>query len=128
MVFWIKRLILKIAAIPYVRAAMEEEADLSAFREKPSFKVIAGVFLIGFSYLIGWPAVAALGYLAIALHNQWLIVIGGPLTYGLSHLVFLLGMFLAGAQYSMIFFRWLTRIAMERALTWQGGDTPVPRK
>ena len=78
--------------------------------------VLAGVFAIGFSFVIGWPAVAALGYLSITLHEPWIVVIGGPLFYGVSHLVFLLGMYLSGAVYSMIFFRWLTRIIMEKLL------------
>ena len=33
------------------------------------------------------------------------VIVGGPLTYGLSHLVFLLGMYLCGAVYSLIFLR-----------------------
>jgi hypothetical protein len=44
--------------------------------------------------------------------------VGGPLTYGLSHLVFLLGMYLCGAVYSLIFLRWLTRVSMEKLLAW----------
>jgi len=44
--------------------------------------------------------------------------VGGPLTYGLSHLVFLVGMYLSGATYSLIFLRWLTRVTMEKLLAW----------
>ena len=45
-----------------------------------------------------------------------LLVIGGPVLYGLSHLVFILGMYLAGAKYTKIFLRWATRVAVERWL------------
>jgi hypothetical protein len=114
----IRQSILKIAASGFVRSALEEQADLSAFREKPTFTVLAGVFAIGVSYIIGWPAVAALGILSVRLQEPWIALVGAPLTYGLSHLVFLLGMYLSGATYSLIFLRWLTRVSMEKLLAW----------
>jgi hypothetical protein len=114
----IRQTILKIAQTGFVRAAIEEQADLSAFRDKPTPMVLTGVFAIMASYIIGWPAVAALGILAVKLREPWIAAVGGPLTYGLSHLVFLLGMYLSGAAYSMIFLRWLTRVSMEKLLVW----------
>jgi len=110
--------ILKVGSIGQVQSAIEEQADLSAFREKPTPMVLLGVFAIVMSFVIGWPAVAALGLLAVRLHNPWIVAVGGPVTYGLSHLVFLFGMYLSGAKYTVIFFRWLTRITMERLLAW----------
>ena len=107
-------IIKRISETEYVRSAIEDKADLSAFKEKPSIRVILGVSAICFSYVIGWPAVGALGALAIYLNRPWLIAIGGPLVYGLSHLVFLLGMYLAGYNYTKIFLRWATRVAVEK--------------
>jgi len=109
---------LKIGATSHVRAAILEQADLSAFKEKPTPLVLIGVFAIGFSFVIGWPAIGALGVLSVKLHNPWIVAVGGPVTYGLSHLVFLLGMYLSGTKYSLIFLRWLTRISMEKLLAW----------
>ncbi|MBI5556888.1 MAG: hypothetical protein HY885_04570 [Deltaproteobacteria bacterium] len=111
-----RKSILKIAQTPFVRAAIEERADLSAFKEKPTARVLAGVSAIGISFLIGWPAVAALSVLSVKLREPWIAVLGCPLTYGLSHLVFLLGMYLSGAVYSLIFLRWLTRVSMAKLL------------
>lgn len=116
----IRQSIQKIAATGFVRSAMEEKADLSAFKGKPSPRVLAGLLAIVVSYIIGWPAIAALGILAVKLHDPWVMAVGAPLTYGLSHLVFLLGMYLCGAVYSLIFFRWLTRVSMEKLLAWAG--------
>jgi len=107
-------IIKRICETGYVRSAIKDKADLSAFKEKPSIRTILGVSAIGFSYIIGWPAISALGALAVYLNRPWLIVIGGPLLYGLSHLVFLLGMYLAGANYTKIFLRWATRMAIEK--------------
>ena len=113
-------IIKRICETGYVRSALKDKADLSAFKEKPSIRTILGVSAIGFSYIIGWPAISALGALAVYLNRPWLIVIGGPLLYGLSHLVFLLGMYLAGANYTKIFLRWATRMAVEK---WMSKNT-----
>ena len=78
--------------------------------------MIAGVSAIAFSYVIGWPLISLLGAAAVYYQNAAIAVVGGPLAYGLSHLVFILGMYLAGAKYSYIFFRWASRVAVERLL------------
>ena len=104
----------KIAETRYVRSAIEDKADLSGFKKKPSVRVIVGISVIGFSYVIGWPAVGALGLLSIYLDQPLIVAIGGPLVYGLSHLVFILGMYLAGADYTKIFLRWATRVTVEK--------------
>jgi len=107
-------IIKRISETEYVRSAIEDKANLSAFKEKPSIRVILGVSAICFSYVIGWPAISALGALVIYFNRPLLIVIGGPLVYGFSHLVFLLGMYLAGYDYTKIFLRWATRVAVEK--------------
>ena len=114
----IKRLVKRIAEIEYVRCAMTERADLSAFRKKPTPRMVTGIAVMAFSYIIGWPAVGGLGALSFYLNKPLIVAIGGPLVYGLSHLVFILGMYLAGAAYVLIFFRWLTRVGMEKLLKW----------
>ena len=116
----LRKFILRIGDIDFVRLAIEEQADLSEFKEKPSLQVIVGVLLIIVSSLLGWPAVAVSGVLAVKLQEPLIAVIGGPLVYGFSHLVFLLGMYFSGAKYSLIFFRWLTRMIVEKMLVWAG--------
>lgn len=106
----------KLASIRFIRSALEEEADLSAFKKKPDAKVIVGVSAILLSYVIGWPLVALLTAAAVYYNQPYIALIGGPAAYGLSHLTFLFGMYLAGARYSWIFLRWLTRVAMLKLL------------
>ena len=110
----IMNIIKKFAETRYVRSAIEEKADLSAFKKKPSVRVVLGISTIAFSYVIGWPAVAVLGALSVYLEKPLIVAIGGPLIYGLSHLVFILGMYLAGADYTRIFLRWATRVTVEK--------------
>jgi hypothetical protein len=112
----VKRITIRIAGTDFVRRAMAEKADLSAFKERPSAAVLAGLSLIGFSYIIGWPAVAGLGAMAVYLQRPSIALIGGPLTYGLSHLVFMLGFYFCGNRYPVIFLRWLVRVTMEKVL------------
>jgi hypothetical protein len=107
-------LIKRITETEYVRSAIADKADLSAFKEKPSLRVISGVTAIGVSYIIGWPAIGVLAALSVYFHKPWLVAVGGPVMYGLSHLVFLLGMYLAGYNYTKIFLRWATRVAVEK--------------
>ncbi len=120
----LKRVVQRLAQTRFVRMAISERADLSAFNGRPGPRVIAGVSAIAFSYVIGWPLVSLLGAAAVYYGNAAIAVVGGPLAYGLSHLVFILGMYLAGAKYSRIFFRWATRVAMERLLARYG--LPLP--
>ena len=112
-----RRLAARFARTRLVRTAMEREAaDLGALRSKPSPAVIAGVALIGFSYIIGWPAVALLGILAAHFERAAIVVVGGPLIYGLSHVVFMVGMYFAGSQYAPIFLRCAARAVMRKLL------------
>jgi len=111
-----EKFIQKIANIEFVRIAIEEQADLSAFTEKPSLKVLTGVFFIILGSLLGWPAVAFLGVLAVKFNEPLLAVVGGPLVYGISFPVFGVGMYFSGAKYSVIFFRWLCRVTVEKLL------------
>lgn len=107
-----KSIITRLAGLSFVRKAVDkvdETADLSVFDRRPSRKVIAGLFLIGFSYVIGWPLIAVLAGLAVSSQAPMVIAVGGPLAYGLSHLVFLAGVYLAGAGYAKGFLRRLTR-------------------
>ena len=111
-----RKILEKVAATRFVQKAIADKADLSPFKEKPSPRAMAGIVAIGISYIIGWPAVALLGVVSIHLEKPMIAIIGGPLTYGLSHLVFILGMYLAGADYTRIFFRWATRKTMEKLM------------
>ncbi len=110
----IKKLAKSVAKTKFASKAINDGADLSAFKEKPSARILFGIFLMGISYIIGWPAIVLFAGLSLYWHQPLIIVIGGPLLFGLAHLVFLAGMYLAGRKYIMVFLRWATRIALER--------------
>ncbi len=100
------------------RKAIREKTDLSAFKERPSRKLLTGVGLILISYVLGWPMVGLFSFLAAYLQSPGLLI-GGPLSYCFSHLVFLSGMVLAGRdsiRYVEIFSLWSLRTLVERLI------------
>ncbi len=93
-----------------LKKALSEPADLNIFREKPSARFILGMSLVGFSYLMAWPFISVLGIIALLLSWPALFLIGSPLAYGFSHLIFLAGLAIAGKdsiRYIHAFNRWL---------------------
>ena len=90
-----------LAGRKYIVEILENPTDLSEFKERPTTRLITGLILMGFSYVIGWPAVAALSVLAVWCREPLLAVIGCPATYGLSYVVFIVGAWLARAPHYM---------------------------
>jgi ABC-type spermidine/putrescine transport system permease subunit II len=107
----------------FCRNAIDQHANLSAFRERLTLPRVIGLILIAFSYVIGLPAVVALGVMAVKLDEPLIGIIGGPLIYGLSTLIFIIGIKLAGKQYLVALSRWLARIILEKIL---GDEAKAP--
>lgn len=112
----IKKTALYFARKKYCKAAIETRADLSAIREKPTPKMVIGLGLIVFSYLIGLPTVIALGVLAVSMGKPLLGIIGGVVIYAISTVLFVIGVKIAGEKYFHLFTRWLVRVVLEKIL------------
>jgi hypothetical protein len=98
----IRRKIAKyLARKKYIIEILENPTDLSEFKERPTPRLITGLILMGLSYVIGWPAVAALSVLAVWFQEPMIAVIGCPTTYALSYVVFIVGAWLARAPHYM---------------------------
>ncbi len=95
----LRKIIGRLAENKYIRETLEHPADLTEFRERPTPRLIAGLILMGLSYLIGWPAVAALIFLAAWMQEPLIAAIGCPVTYGFSYVVFIAGAWLARAPH-----------------------------
>ena len=115
-VILIKTIAHGLAQTNFASKAIKEHADLSAFKQKLTARNLLGIFLMGCSYIVGWPAVGLIGALAIYWQKPLLIIIGAPLCFIIAHLVFLLGMVLAGGRYVLILVRWATRITLEKLM------------
>jgi hypothetical protein len=107
----------KLASTAYVQRAIKEQVTLNAFRIRPTPKFLVGVSLVLLSYALGWPMVGLFTFLAAYFKAPALLVVG-PVSYGVSHLVFLFGMYLAGRdciKYVDIVFSWGLRKTVESA-------------
>jgi hypothetical protein len=95
----IRKIATYIAKNKFIKEALENPVDLSELWDRPSPRQIAGLVLMGFSYIIGWPAVAGLSMLAVWVREPLIAVIGCPAIYGFSHLVFFISVWLIGAPH-----------------------------
>ena len=93
---------------------MAQESDLSVLKNKLSSRVTCGLVIAGISYIVGWPLVGLLGLLAAHAKEPLIILIGGPVIYTISHLLFILGAYLSGALFAKTFFRWALRMAFNK--------------
>ena len=112
----IKKVALYVARKKYCRTAIEDRADLSSIREKPTMSMIVGIILIALSYAIGLPTVIALGVLAVSMGKPLLGVIGGAVIYAISTIIFIIGIKMAGKKYFHLFSRWVVRVVLEKIL------------
>ena len=100
----------------FCRAAIQEHADLSIFKEKLTAAVITGLALIAVSYLIGLPTAVILGGIVIAKFNALIAAVITTVIYGISWVFFMLGLYLAGPKYGRAVSRWLVRVTLEKIL------------
>lgn len=115
----IRKVVERLSRTKFVRESLEDQTELKDVPNRRSPRIIFGFFLIGFSYIIGWPAVAALSFLAVYFEEPLIVVIGGPTTYGFSHLVFLAGAWLSGAEHARILIRHATKLLFRKILSHQ---------
>jgi hypothetical protein len=112
----IKKIARYFARKKYCQAVVITQADLTTFQEKPTFPVVMGISMIVFSYMIGLPAVFFLTMLAVWMKKPLIGIIGGPLIYAISTLVFVIGIRMAGFKHIKALFAWATRVALEKIL------------
>ncbi len=100
-----------------VRRAIEERADLSAFRARPSRRLLLGLGVLALSMLLGWPAVGALAWMAVLLREPLIGLVGGPAVYAFSWVLYGAALWIGGPdvlRYARAFVRWALRRLAER--------------
>jgi len=104
----------QLMKIRFVRNAVSEKADLSVFKQKPTPKMICGFVCMAVSYIICWPVISLLGVFSIYHKKPLLLIIGGAVIWNIANLLFMLGVYLAGARHSKEFLKWATRMLIEK--------------
>ena len=94
-----KKIAQYLAGKKFIQKILENPADLSEFKERMTPRLITGLILMALSFIIGWPAVAALSVLAVWFKEPLIAVIGCPTTYALSCVVFIFGAWLSRAPH-----------------------------
>ncbi len=87
---------------------------LFVYKKLPPVRVLVGLFLILLSYVIGWPAVALLAGIAVYTRKPLILAVGGPLVYGFSHAVFLVGIYYAGKDVAKTYLKQFLKALKER--------------
>lgn len=80
--------------------ALASPDELSLTRQRPTPRFYFGLVLVGISLITAVPSLAVCGYLAMHLERPMILVIGGPVIVALVHVVFGLGVWLAGGNYA----------------------------
>ena len=87
---------------------------ISILKQQPGTRVYVGLVLLAVSYLISLPALAFLGYLSIISNKPMIIVVGGPVVFFLVHIMFGVGVYLAGRNYAIEGLHWVTRRFLQK--------------
>lgn len=112
----VRKAALYFARKEFCRNAINEHADLSVIRKKHALPVTIGLVLIVFSYVSVIPAFFIVGLIAAKLKKPMIGIIGIPLAYGFSWLIFMLGMYLTGSDYAKALGKCLARVILEKIL------------
>ena len=91
----------KLAQTKFGQKSLTKPDGLSILKQKPDTRVYVGLVLTAMSFLIGLPALAFLSYLSVKLSKPMTIAVGGPVVFLLVHIMFGVGVYLAGKNYAL---------------------------
>jgi hypothetical protein len=98
-----------LAQTKFGQKSLTKQDGLSILKQRPGTRVYAGLVLMAVSYLIGLPALAFLSYLSVKLNKPMIIAVGGPVAFLLVHIMFGVGVYLAGQNYAAKVLQWATK-------------------
>lgn len=96
------------------KALSQPENGLSILKQKPGKRVYLGLALMTISCLTGLPALAFLSYLSVKVNKLMIIAAGGPVVLLLVHIVFGVGVYLAGQNYAREILLWATKRFLQK--------------
>ena len=100
----------------FCRNAINARNDLSVLRQKHTIPEIIGIILLVLSIIMVIPSFFVVGLIAADLKKPMVGIIGIPVAYGISWLITVLGMYLAGPRYAKALGRWITKVVLEKIL------------
>ena len=99
----------RLALTKFGQKALTQPDGLNILKQKPATRVYGGLALMALSFLTGLPVLAFLTYLSVKMSKPMIIAVGGPVVFILVHLMFGVGVYLAGQNYAMKALLWATK-------------------
>ena len=91
----------RLARTRFGQRALTQPDRPGILKQKPTIHVYGGLALMALSALTGLPALALLSYLSVRMGKPMIIAVGGPVVLVLVHIIFGLGVYLAGQNYAI---------------------------
>ena len=104
----------KLAQTKFGQKSLTKQNGLSILKQQPGKRVYVGLALMVMSFLIGLPALAFLSYLSVKLSKPMTIAIGGPVVILFVHIMFGVGVYLAGQNYAANVLQWVTKRFLQK--------------
>lgn len=104
----------KLARTKFGQKSLTEPNGLPCLKQQPTIRVYIGLLLLVISYLIGLPAIAFLSYVSVKLSKPMIIAVGGPVVFFMVHIIFGLGVYLAGKNYAIEVLYWATKRFLQK--------------
>jgi len=104
----------RLARTRFGRKALSQPDGPGILKQKPTPRIYCGLALMGLSYVTGLPGLALLSYLSVKTGRPLIMAVGGPVVFGLVHIMFGVGVYLAGQNYAMAALLWATRRFLEK--------------
>ncbi len=104
----------RLALTKFGQKSLTKPDGLSILKQKPDTRVYVGLVLMAMSFLIGLPVLAFLSYLSVKLSKPMTIAVGGPVVILLVHIMFGVGVYLAGQNYAAKVVQWATKRFLQK--------------
>ena len=104
----------KLVLTKFGQKSLTKPDGLSILKQQPSTRVYVGLVLLAMSYLISLPALAFLSYLSVKLSKPMIIAVGGPVVFLFVHIMFGVGVYLAGQNYALGVLHWATKRFLQK--------------
>ena len=104
----------RLAQTKFGQKSLSNPDGLSILKQQPGKRVYVGLVLIVMSFLLGLPALAFLSYLSVKLSRPMIIAVGGLAVIILVHIVFGVGVYLAGQNYASKVLQWATKRFLQK--------------
>jgi len=103
-----------LAQTKFGQKSLTKPDGLSILKQQPGTRVYVGLVLMAMSYLIGLPALTFLSYLSVKLSKPMTIAVGGPVVFLFVHIMFGVGVYLAGQNYAVALLQWATKRFLQK--------------